>query len=484
MIKMLSKDNSDKEHDLIKDYNKLEEKFKKKNELKIKFKKKKDKKFNYKDSLEKGESKIAVWGTGYIGSSTMAFFSKKKINCLGFDIDKKKVDTINSGYFPIKEIKNWFGFGIKRLVKQNYLKATNDHNTFNDNSFSVHFIAIPTEKNGKPFFEILFNVLKKLVIIIKKKNKIKPVIIIESTLAPTTSQEKILPFFKKNNLIPGRDFIYGVAPRRDWFVEDTKSLVEIDRVYGSSDTNSSRIIKDILSIVCKNLHEASTHKVSEMVKSIENAYRHMEITLANQLSIAYPNENMREVLKLVGTKWNVGTFHPGFGTGGYCIPLSSQYVLNQIKNESKLTLLRETIKTDKDINILIAKSILKKGYKKIGVLGLSYKGNLKVDILSPVIPFIKHLKSRGASVSLFDPYYSNKEIKKIAGVKSFKYPSDLSKFECIVITTNHDEFKTNSKSIIKHLTNCNYILDNMKIWKNINFPKKITYRISGEKHWL
>ena len=77
-----------------------------------------------------------------------------------------------------------------------------------------------------------------------------------------------------------------------------------------------------------------------------------------------------------------------------------------------------------------------------------------------------------------------KEIKKIAGVKSFKYPSDLSKFECIVITTNHDEFKTNSKSIIKHLTNCNYILDNMKIWKNINFPKKITYKISGEKHWL
>jgi nucleotide sugar dehydrogenase len=412
------------------------------------------------------------------------FFQKKKIRCVGFDIDKKKVNTINSGKLPIKELKSWFGFDIKNSVRQKYLQATNDHNIFIDNSFNVHFIAIPTEKNGKPYFDILFNVLKKLVIIIKKKNKIKPVIIIESTLTPQCSEKKIIPFFKKYNLVPGKDFIYGVAPRRDWFVEGTKSLIDIDRVFGSTDPISSKIIKDILSIVCKNLHEASSHKVSEMVKSIENAYRHMEITLANQLSLAYPNENMREVLKLVGTKWNVGTYHPGFGTGGYCIPLSSQYVLKEVKDKSKLTLLRETIKTDTNINILIAKSLIKKGYKKIGVLGLSYKGNLKVDILSPVIPFIKYLKSKGKSVSLFDPYYSNKEITQITGVKSFKYPQDLSKFDCIVVSIDHKEFKTNMNNIIKYLTNCKYILDNMKVWEKINFPKHITYKISGEKNWI
>ena len=439
---------------------------------------------NYKDILKKGKSKIAVWGTGYIGLSTMAFFSKNKIKCVGYDIDKKKVNKINSGKLPIKELKDWFGFDIKNSVNKQYLTATSNHDIFEDNSFNVHFIAIPTEKNGKPFFDILFNVLRKLIKIIRKKNKIKPVIIIESTLTPQCSEKKILPYFKKYNLNPGKDFIYGVAPRRDWFVEGTKSLVDIDRVFGSTDIKSSKVIKDILSIVCKNLHEATSHKVSEMVKSIENAYRHMEITLANQLSLAYPNENMREVLKLVGTKWNVGTYHPGFGTGGYCIPLSSQYVLKEIKNKSKLTLLRETIKTDSNINILIAKSLIKKGYKKIGVLGLSYKGNLKVDILSPVIPFVKHLKSKGINVSLFDPYYSNKEIGKIVGVKSFKYPQGLSKFDCIVVSIDHKEFKTNIKNITKYLTNCKYILDNMKVWEKINFPKHITYKISGEKNWI
>tara|TARA_Y100000590_G_scaffold465297_1_gene637214 strand:- start:1705 stop:3027 length:1323 start_codon:yes stop_codon:yes gene_type:complete len=439
---------------------------------------------NYKNYLKKGKSRIAVWGSGYIGLSTMAFFSRKKIKCVGYDINEKTVDTINSGKLPITELKDWFGFDIKSSVKKRYLQASNDHKIFYNDSFNVHFIAIPTEKNGKPFFDILFNVLEKLIKIIKTKNKIRPVVIIESTLTPQCSEKKIIPFFKKHNLVPGKDFIYGVAPRRDWFVEGTKSLVDIDRVFGSTDVNSSKIIKDILSIVCKNLHEATSHKVSEMVKSIENAYRHMEITLANQLSLAYPNENMREVLKLVGTKWNVGTYHPGFGTGGYCIPLSSQYVLKEVKNKSKLTLLRETIKTDTNINILIAKSLIKKGYKKIGVLGLSYKGNLKVDILSPVIPFIKYLKSRGISVSLFDPYYSIKEIKQIAGVKSFKYPQDLNKFDCIVVSIDHKEFKTKMKSITKYLSNCKYILDNMKVWEKINFPKRITYKISGEKNWI
>ena len=468
----------------MKEYNELRAQFKKKDKSKVKLKKQNITKINYKDYLINGNFKIAIWGTGYIGLSTMAFFAKNKVKCVGYDIDKKKVNLINAGNFPIKEIKGWFGFNIKNLVKLNYLKATNDYTTFYDNSFIAHFIAIPTEQDGKPYFKILFNVLQRLVKILKKKNKIKPVIIIESTLSPKCSEKKVLPFFKKHNLIPGKDFIYGVAPRRDWFVENTKSLVEIDRVFGSTDITSSKIIKKILSIVCKNLHEATSHKVSEMVKSIENSYRHMEITLANQLSIAYPNENMREVLKLVGTKWNVGTYHPGFGTGGYCIPLSSKYVLNEVKNKSKLTLLRETIKTDNNINILIAKSLIKKGYKKIGVLGLSYKGNLKVAILSPVIPFIHYLKSKGIRVNVFDPHYSKKEINEIVGVNSFNYPKDLSKFDCIVITTNHKEFKTDSRKLTKHLKNCNFILDNMKVWEKINFPENIDYKISGEKNWL
>ena len=342
---------------------------------------------NYKNLLKSKKFKVAVWGTGYIGLSTMVYFAKKKVKCLGFDINKDKIKKINSGVLPLTDLKKWFGFDIKNLVKTNYLKATSNYNKLIAEDFLVHFIAIPTEKNGKPYFKPLIKVLGYIAKI-NHKAKFPPIIIIESTLAPKVTDQKIIPFLKKRNLVVGKNLLLSIAPRRDWFIEGGKNLENLDRVYGSTDKQSTKVTRDVLSIVCKKLHVASSYRVSEMVKSVENAYRHMDITLANQLSLAFPKDNIREVLKLVGTKWNLETFHPGIGAGGYCIPLSSRYILSQVKNLNKLSLLRETIKTDDGMSNTIANSIAKKGFKKIGVLGLSYKGDLKVSVLSKVIPLI------------------------------------------------------------------------------------------------
>ena len=441
---------------------------------------------SYKKNLLKNNNKIAVWGTGYIGLSTMMYFAKKGVISIGFDINLKKVKQINKGILPISELQSWFGFEIKPFIKKKKLLATNNLKDLFDKKISTHFIAIPTEKDGKPYFKILFKVLKNIVNIIKnRKNKEKIVVIIESTLTPKFSEKKIIPFFKSKDIFPGKDFIFAVAPRRDWFVEGTKSLENLDRVFGSTDKISSKYVKSILSIVCKKLHEASSHRVSEMVKSIENAYRHVEITLANQLSLAYPKENMREVLKLVGTKWNIGTFYPGFGSGGYCIPLSSQYVLQNVNNNKDLTLLRETIKTDKNINLLIARSLVKKKFKSIGVLGLSYKGNLKVSILSPIIPFVKELKKYKMNVKVFDPYYSKKEINEILSVKSFKFPQGLKQFDCLILAVDHDIFKKNANLIFKNLNKVDFILDNNGVWENFkNKLKKYNYHMSGNTGWI
>lgn len=441
---------------------------------------------NYKKNLLKNNNKIAVWGTGYIGLSTMMYFAKKGVTSIGFDIDLKKVKQINKGLLPISELKSWFGFKIKPFIKKKKISATNNLNDLFDRKISTHFIAIPTEKDGKPYFKILFKVLKNIVNIIKNRpSKEKIIVIIESTLTPKFSEKKIIPFFKSKNIFPGKDFIFAVAPRRDWFVEGTKSLENLDRVFGSTDKISSKYVKSILSIVCKKLHEASSHRVSEMVKSIENAYRHVEITLANQLSLAYPKENMREVLKLVGTKWNIGTFYPGFGSGGYCIPLSSQYVLQNVNKSKDLTLLRETIKTDKNINLLIARSLVKKKFKSVGVLGLSYKGNLKVSILSPIIPFVKELKKHKMNVKVFDPYYSKKEIHEILQVKSFRFPQDLKQFDCLILAVDHDIFKKNTNLIFKNLNKVSFILDNNGVWENFkNKLKKHNYHVSGNTGWI
>jgi len=437
---------------------------------------------NYKKLLKSKKFKIAIWGTGYIGLSTMVYFSKKKINCVGYDIDKKKVKKINSGIIPLADLKNWFGFDIKKLVEQQYLKATSNYKDLISDDFLAHFIAVPTEKDGKPYYKPLLNVLNNISKIKSVKTKVPPIIIVESTLAPKVSDKKIIPFLKRKKFKVGKDILFSVAPRRDWFIEGVKNLENLDRVYGSTDKNSAKVTKDVLSIVCKKLHIASTYKVSEMVKSVENAYRHMDITLANQLSVAFPKDNMREVLKLVGTKWNLETFHPGIGAGGYCIPLSSRYILSQVNDSKKLTLLRETIRTDDKMTSMLANSIKKKGLKKIGILGLSYKGDLKVSVLSKVIPLVKSLKKNGLKVNLFDPYFSKKEVRKIAGVETFKFPDELGKFDCIIVSVDHKHFKISSIKLKKYISNCKLIIDHDGAWKNYNLNKN--YHLSGDSGWM
>jgi len=435
----------------------------------------------YSNLLKSKKFKIAVWGTGYIGLSTMVYFAKKKIKCVGYDINKDKIKKINSGTLPLEDLKKWFGFDIKGLVKQNYLKATSNYKNLISEDFLVHFIAIPTERNGKPFYKPLINVLSNISNI-KKDRKITPLVIVESTLAPKVSDKKIIPFLKKKKLIIGKNILLSIAPRRDWFIEGGKNLENLDRVYGSTDKESTKATKDVLSIVCKKLHVASSYKVSEMVKSVENAYRHMDITLANQLSLAFPKDNIREVLKLVGTKWNVEAFHPGIGAGGYCIPLSSRYILSQVKNINRLSLLRETIKTDDGMGKLIANSIVKRGLKTIGVLGLSYKGDLKVSVLSKVIPLIKHLTKKKLKVKLYDPYFSKKEIYEAAKVKVFNFPKDLPNFDCLIISVDHKQFKISKKILEKHTKNCKLIIDHDGAWKKYNL--KNNYHLSGDDGWL
>ena len=436
---------------------------------------------NYQKLLKSKKYKIAVWGTGYIGLSTMVYFSKKKIKCVGFDINKEKIKKINSGVLPLADLKKWFGFDIKSLVKSNYLKATSDYKELITEEFLVHFIAIPTEKNGKPYYKPLLSVLNNIAKI-NKNAKNPPIIIVESTLAPKVSDRKIIPFLERKKLKVGKNILLSIAPRRDWFIEGGKNLENLDRVYGSTDKQSTKVTKDVLSIVCKKLHVASSYRVSEMVKSVENAYRHMDITLANQLSLAFPKDNIREVLKLVGTKWNVETFNPGIGAGGYCIPLSSRYILSQVKSLNKLSLLRETIKTDDGMSKFIANSIKKKGLKKIGVLGLSYKGDLKVSVLSKVIPLVKSLKKKGLKVELFDPYFNDKEIFKAAKVKTFKFPGELKKFDGLIVSVNHKQFNISKKVLEKNTKNCKLIIDHDGAWTKYNL--KNNYHLTGDREWI
>ncbi|MBI2362399.1 MAG: hypothetical protein HYV15_03330, partial [Elusimicrobia bacterium] len=324
---------------------------------------------NYADLIKNRKCKIGIWGAGFIGFSTMAHFARRGVSGVVVDVNPVRVDAINRGEVDIDGLEGWLGFKVKPLIKRGLIRAITDHKRLLEPDVLVHFIAIPTEKDGRPYLAYLEDVIRKIATAPAPDPKLPPLVVIESTLTPGTTDKVVVPILKAAGKTIGKDLLLGVAPRRDWFVDDTKSLQDLDRVFGGCDAAAAAAMKQVLSVVCDRLHQASNHRTAEMVKSFENAYRHMEITLANQLSLAYPDENIREALKLVGTKWNIGTFYPGFGVGGYCIPLSSHYVLAGAKKPGELTILSDTIRTDESINQLIAKSLIARGAKTGGVLG-------------------------------------------------------------------------------------------------------------------
>jgi nucleotide sugar dehydrogenase len=405
--------------------------------------------------------------------------------CTGTDISESVVTTINSGKTPVPNMEYWLGFDPKYLVQSGVLKATTDWKTLLKEEYSVHMIAIPTEKGAEPWDGALTDVITKIASNIKPGAK--PLVIIESTLTPNKTDRLVVPLLEKKGLKIGTDVLVGVAPRRDWFISPEKNLRSLPRIVGGTTQETTQEMMDVLSIVCDRLIPAPDHRHAEIVKSVENAYRHVEITLANQLSLAYPTLNMTEVLKLVGTKWNVGTYHPSFGTGGYCIPLSSKYVLEGAEKPDELTILKDTVTSDTRLPRLIADHIVERGLSNVGVLGLSYKGDLKVSVLSPTLAIVTRLKERGVSVKVNDPYFTSDEISTLTGAESFPFPEGLIDCDCVVIVAGHRLYRAITESILKRkLEKCRLIIDNLEeTWKHFDWTTPATkYVIAGDSNWL
>lgn len=439
-----------------------------------------------KEELLDGEKAIGIWGIGYIGYSSMAHFANRGVRCLGTDVDADKVDKINQGVLPIKNIEYWLGFDSRPLVTSGMMRATTEWQQLISEDVPVHLVCIPTEKDDVPYNGILVDVVDKLCGFNKSGIKSPPLIIIESTLTPNTTEQTIIPAFEKKGMKVGRDILVGVAPRRDWFISQEKNLKNLPRVVGGTTPETTALMREVLGVVCDTILPAKDHRHAELVKSIENAYRHVEITLANQLSLAYPDIDMRQVLALVGTKWNIGTYHPSFGTGGYCIPLSSQYVLSGTRSADKLSILNSAVETDRNLPLLVAETVIKKGARKVGILGLAYKGDLKVHTLSPTLRIVARLKEKGILVKVHDPYYTAEEVKQICGAETFRFPDDLEQFDAILIVADHRAYQAVPRNrILGNLKACKLVMDNVAIWNEFNLEEKgIEYHVAGTEHWL
>ncbi len=443
---------------------------------------------NLQKRLRSHKAKIAVWGTGYIGLSTMAYYAKNGILCVGYDIVPETVRSINAGEISLAGLRQWLGFSAVPLVKNGLMRATSKvKDIIDDSSIKVHFISIPTERRGKPWDGALQDVSKKLSA--KKVENGPDLVIVESTLSPGQCDKVLVSTLRRSGRDVPDEFQIAVAPRRDWFDNPGLNVHTIPRVVGGLDEESRGAAMDVLGIICSKLVPVSDHRIAELVKSTENSFRALNIAFANTLSRAFPDIDTIELINAAATKWNYVAHYPGLGTGGYCIPLAPEYLIEGSRSKGEhIDLLSQINQVNRSqtrfVGELIAKSL---SGSTVGILGLSYKRNLKVHVLSPTIMLAEVLKKAGKHVVIQDPFYSSKEIEEIAGVGTFRYPDDLKKFDSIVVSVPHLEYtETPVPALLKSIKSGTFVLDAEGAWQSYRdfFQQKgIDYRKIGDAGW-
>lgn len=422
---------------------------------------------------------IAIWGCGYIGLTTAISYAFKGIKCYAYDIDESKIIDLQNGKNPIPNLDYWCGRNLKKVFQSNRIYFTS--NLVDLKNCTIHFIAVPTENDMEPCFEPIMQVLSNIVDICKQ-NKTKNYIIIESTLTPGTLEKNIVPFLHNQNIDIGSDIILAIAPRRDWFISQDKNLKNLPRVLATYDDQEIDNVKTILSIICDNIVLSHDYKAAEMVKSVENTFRYVEISLANQLLLAYPHTDIDEVLRLCSTKWNMGTYFCSFGIGGYCIPLAAKYLIQGSEYKNALSIVEQAEKFNHDYPHFIFSYFNLEKYSSIGILGLSYKENIKVSKGSPTIGLCQLLQKYGKDVKVNDPYYSPEEITNLTGCDSLKLISDFSGLDCLILMVAHEEYKLMDIGKIISNQTLQIIIDQPGIWNKYEWrDTSIKYLQVGKK---
>lgn len=388
--------------------------------------------------LIEGKEKLAVIGLGYVGLPIALEFARK-MNVIGFDINDERVELMKNKIDPSNELEasDFEGCSIEFTSKHEVLGEA-----------KVFIVAVPTpiDESKRPDLRPLLGASKSVGGVLKKDDYV----IFESTVYPGCTEEDCIPVLEKESgLKAGIDFKVGYSPERinpGDKVHNLKSVIKV--VSGIDEEALEEIAKIYGEVVTKGIHRASSIKVAEAAKIIENTQRDVNISLINELSIIFDRLgiNTYDVLEAAETKWNFLKFQPGL-VGGHCIGVDPYYLLHKAKQSGYHA---EVINSGRSINDYMGFYIGKKTVKlmiaegknmntsKVLVMGATFKENVSDVRNSKVIDVVNELTSFSVKVDLTDPNASSKELEREYGIGlSENIGND---YDAIIIAVNHKEY--------------------------------------------
>lgn len=392
--------------------------------------------------------KICVIGLGYVGLPLAVAFSSKH-DVFGFDINKDRISELKSGRDRTHEVSK------KDLKSAKKLKFIDNLDDLGHVEIFIVTVPTPIDKYKKPDLSPLIGACKMIGPKIKKGD----IVVFESTVFPGCTEEICVPILEKNSgLKYNKDFFAGYSPERINPGDKIHRVTSITKVVsGSKKEIADRLVKLYGSIIKAGVYKASSIKVAEAAKVIENSQRDLNIAFVNELALIFDKLDIdtTEVLEAAGTKWNFLRFRPGL-VGGHCIGVDPYYLT--YKAES-LGYHPEVILSGRRINdnmgIIISNKIVKllssKGNKIKGcnvlILGITFKEDCPDIRNSKVIDVIHELNSFGIKTHVYDPVADPNEVEREYGIELINKID--SKYSGIVLAVAHKNFaKINVKSFL------------------------------------
>ena len=401
--------------------------------------------------LQLSELKIAVIGLGYVGLPLAVEFGKK-LPVVGFDIHQKRIQELQSGQDHTLEVSP------EELKQATHLSYSANLDDLRSCNFFIVTVPTPVDEVNRPDLTPLRKASESLGKVLNKGD----VVVYESTVYPGATEEVCIPVLEQvSGLKFNQDFFAGYSPERINPGDKVNTLTKIKKITsGSTPEVADKVDAVYASIITAGTHKASSIKVAEAAKVIENTQRDLNIALVNELSVIFDRLGIDtiDVLEAAGSKWNFLPFRPGL-VGGHCIGVDPYYLTHKAEEVGYHP---QVILAGRRINDNMARYVARNTIKrmlqngidvpraKVGVLGVTFKENCPDIRNSKVADLIKEFEAWGAQVVVADPWADAEEVKHEYGIELGQVDSE-HQVDSLVVAVGHNEFRDMSALELRNL---------------------------------
>lgn len=396
----------------------------------------------FKQKIESGSIKVGIIGLGYVGLPLAVEFGKK-FDTVGFDLKKERLDMLASGVDLTLETSS------EDLHAAKHLTFSNDKNALADRDAIIVAVPTPVDKYNRPDLTPLYKASRTAGEILHPGM----IVIYESTVYPGCTEEDCVPVLEQySGLKFNRDFFCGYSPERINPGDKEHTLLKIKKITSGSTPEAAENVDALYSAILHGgTYKASSIKVAEAAKVIENSQRDLNIAFVNELAKIFHliGIDTNEVLDAAGTKWNFLKFKPGL-VGGHCIGVDPYYLTHKAQ---ALGYLPEVILAGRRINDgmgkyvaeRVVKLMIKKGHtilnSRVLQLGITFKENCPDIRNSHAVDVVRCLKEFSCDVTVYDPWADPAEVEREYGIASKKNIGELaSDYDAVILAVSHRQF--------------------------------------------